>query len=74
MSDVTVIASGLQFPEGPVVLPDGSFLVVEIRRQTLTRVRLDGTTEVVATTGGRPSAPPSARTAASIRPNNGGFV
>ena len=31
------IADGLQFPEGPIALPDGSVLVVEIARRTLTR-------------------------------------
>ena len=29
--DVTILASGLSFPEGPVVLPDGDVLVVEVR-------------------------------------------
>ncbi len=33
-----VIADDLQFPEGPVWVGDGSLLVVEIRRKTLTRV------------------------------------
>lgn len=42
------VASGLRFPEGPVVLPDGSVLVVEVRGGTLTRCRPDGTTEVIA--------------------------
>ena len=32
------IAAGLQFPEGPIAMPDGSILLVEIRRGTLTRV------------------------------------
>ena len=38
----TEIASGLQFPEGPIALPDGSVLLVEIRRGTLSRVLPDG--------------------------------
>jgi gluconolactonase len=33
-----VIAEGLQFPEGPIAMPDGSVILVEIRRKTLTRV------------------------------------
>ena len=31
-----VMAEGLEFPEGPVALDDGSVLVVEIKRQTIT--------------------------------------
>ncbi len=67
------ITSGLQFPEGPVALPDGSVLVVEIKRGTLTRVLPDGRKIVVAETGGGPNG-------AAIGPdgkvwvcNNGGF-
>jgi len=67
------IASGLQFPEGPIAMPDGSVLLVEIRRGTLTRVAPDGTTTVAAETGGGPNG-------AAIGPdgkvyvcNNGGF-
>lgn len=67
------IASGLRFPEGPVALPDGDVLVVEIDRGTLTRVAPDGRLTVVATLGGGPNG-------AAIGPdgqvyicNNGGF-
>ncbi len=45
---------GLRFPEGPIALPDGSVLLVEIERGTLTRVEPDGTVEVVADCGGGP--------------------
>ena len=37
------IASGLQFPEGPVAMHDGSVVLVEIARGTLSRVLPDGT-------------------------------
>ena len=67
------IASGLQFPEGPIALPDGSVLLVEIQRGTLSRVTSDGKVTVVAETGGGPNG-------AAIGPddkvyvcNNGGF-
>ena len=50
-----VIATDLWFPEGPVVLPDGSFVVVEMRRQTLTHIRRDGRTSVIARLGGGPN-------------------
>jgi gluconolactonase len=54
-TDLRVLATGLRFPEGPVALADGSVLVVEIARGTLTRVGADGTTEVVADIGGGPN-------------------
>ncbi len=38
MGNVRVIATGLEFPEGPVAMPDGSVVLVEIRGQRLTRV------------------------------------
>ena len=49
------VATGLRFPEGPVALPDGSVVLVEIERGTVTRVAPDGTTSVVAETGGGPN-------------------
>jgi gluconolactonase len=49
------IATGLRFPEGPIALPDGSFLVVEIERRALTRIEADGHKTVVAETGGGPN-------------------
>ena len=55
MTAIREITSGLQFPEGPVAMNDGSVLVVEITRGTLTRVRPNGTKEVVAETGGGPN-------------------
>src|SRR4029077_20537120 len=73
MPEMRELASGLQFPEGPVALDDGSVLVVEIKGGTLTRVAPDGTKTVVAETGGGPNS-------AAIGPdgkvyvcNNGGF-
>ena len=46
-----IIAEGLKFPEGPIVLPDGSVILVEIQRGTLTRVSKGGKTEVIANLG-----------------------
>ena len=48
MSNSRVLATGLEFPEGPVVMPDGSVVLVEIRGRRLTRVWPDGRKEVVA--------------------------
>ena len=70
-----VMATGLGFPEGPVALPDGSVLVVEIAGGRLTRVLPSGELGASSRTsaGGRtarPSVPTgtamSATTAASI--------
>ena len=54
MSDFTLVTDGLEFPEGPIAMPDGSVLVVEIARGTLSRVR-DGEITVVAELGGGPN-------------------
>lgn len=73
MANFEVVTDGLLFPEGPVPLADGSVLVVEIARGTLTRVAPDGSKHVVAELGGGPNG-------AAIGPdghvyvcNNGGF-
>ena len=50
-----IMATELQFPEGPIAMADGSVLLVEIARQTLTRVGADGTVDVVANLGGGPN-------------------
>lgn len=67
------IATGLRFPEGPVALPDGSFLVVEIERRTLTRIEADGHKEIVADTGGGPNGAAIGPDGKCYLCNNGGF-
>ncbi|PWR24232.1 SMP-30/gluconolactonase/LRE family protein [Zavarzinia aquatilis] len=67
------IASGLRFPEGPVVLPDGDILVVEIERGTLTRVAPDGRLSVVAHLGGGPNGAALGPDGCVYVCNNGGF-
>ena len=73
MSELRTIATGLRFPEGPVVMKDGSIVLVEIERQTVTRVKLDGTTEVIAYTGGGPNGLAVGPDGAFYVCNNGGF-
>jgi gluconolactonase len=68
-----VIAEDLWFPEGPVWLGDGSLLVVEIRRQTLTRIWLDGRKSIVAMLGGGPNGAALGPDGACYVCNNGGF-
>jgi gluconolactonase len=67
------IASGLQFPEGPVAMADGSVLLVEIARGTLSRVTPDGRVHVVATLGGGPNGAAIGPDGAVYVCNNGGF-
>ena len=38
MSTLTPMATGLRFPEGPVAMPDGSVILVEIEAGRITRV------------------------------------
>ena len=59
------LATGLQFPEGPVAMDDGSVLLVEIARGTLTRVTADGRVQVVADLGAGPNGAASGLTARS---------
>jgi gluconolactonase len=73
MTDIREIATGLRFPEGPIAMPDGTILLVEIERQTLTRVHPDGRTEVVANTGGGPNGAAIGPDGACYICNNGGF-
>ena len=67
------VATGLQFPEGPVALEDGSVLVVEIARGTLSRVSPDGRVHVVAHTGGGPNGAAVDGSGHAYLCNNGGF-
>jgi gluconolactonase len=67
------IVSGLKFPEGPIAMPDGSVLVVEIMRGTLSRVTLTGEVTVVAETGGGPNGAAVGPDGAIYVCNNGGF-
>jgi gluconolactonase len=55
MADVRELAVDLEFPEGPVVLPDGSVAVCEIQGKRIARVDSDGNKETIAETGGGPN-------------------
>ena len=72
--DWRVVATGLRFPEGPVALPDGTVLVVEIERGTITRISPDGTVTVVAEPGGGPNGLALGADGKLYICNNGGFA
>lgn len=69
----TEIARNLQFPEGPVAMGDGSLLLVEIQRGTMSRVSPSGSVEVVAQLGGGPNGCALGPDGAAYICNNGGF-
>jgi gluconolactonase len=66
------VTTGLEFPEGPVALRDGSVLVVEVRGGRLTRVDRDGGKVIVAETGGGPNGAALGPEGAVYVCNNGG--
>ena len=74
MSELRVVATGLCFPEGPVAMKDGSVVLVEIERQTVSRVLPDGTVQVIARTGGGPNGLAEGPDGAFYVCNNGGFA
>jgi|TARA_B110000438_G_scaffold44464_1_gene44444 gluconolactonase len=75
MNEYDVIATGLQFPEGPVVMPDGSIVLVEVKRGTISRVDpTDGVIDVVARPGGGPNGAAVGPDGALYVCNNGGFA
>jgi gluconolactonase len=72
MSEIRELASGLGFPEGPVVMPDASVVVVEIQSGRLTRVGADGAKETVAEPGGGPNGAALGPDGRLYVANNGG--
>jgi gluconolactonase len=71
--DYAIVAEGLNFPEGPVVLDDGSLIVCEVAGGRLMRVARDGRLSVFAETGGSPSGLAVGPDGALYCCNNGGF-
>ncbi len=72
MAPFEILAENLQFPEGPIAMPDGSVILVEIKRGTLTRV-WNGKSEVIAHLGGGPNGAAFGPDGAVYVCNNGGF-
>ncbi len=72
MGQLTEVASGLHFPEGPIAMPDGSVIVVEMLAPRLTRVLPDGTKETIADIPGGPNGAAIGPDGALYLCNNGG--
>jgi gluconolactonase len=73
MSDLEIIATGLRFPEGPIAMPDGSIILVEIASGQVTRIGPDGSKSLVATPGGGPNGLAMGPDGKLYCCNNGGF-
>lgn len=71
--DLRVVARGLKFPEGPIALSDGSVIICEIERRTLTRISANGSAEVIADLGGGPNGAALGPDGACYVCNNGGL-
>ena len=72
-SPFEIVASGLEYPEGPVACADGSVLLVEVKGGRVTRVLPDGTKATVATTGGSPNGAAFGPDGKLYVCNSGGF-
>ncbi len=72
MPEIRELASGLRFPEGPVVLPDGAVVLVEIAAGRVTRIANDGRKDVVAEPGGGPNGAAIGPDGRLYVTNNGG--
>jgi gluconolactonase len=66
-----LVTEGLQFPEGPVAMSDGSVIVVEMKSETLTRVLPTGQKEIIAKLGGGPNGAAIGPDGAMYITNNG---
>lgn len=74
MHEPHVVATNLQFPEGPVAQADGSVLLVEIERRTISRVSPEGAVSLVAELDGGPNGLAVGPDGALYVANNGGFL
>jgi gluconolactonase len=72
MTEFTEITSGLRFPEGPIAMPDGTVILVEMFGPRITRVHPDGTKETVVEIEGGPNGAAIGPDGALYLCNNGG--
>ncbi|MHB1091145.1 MAG: SMP-30/gluconolactonase/LRE family protein, partial [Ilumatobacteraceae bacterium] len=72
MVEFVEVASGLRFPEGPIAMPDGSVVLVEMFGKCITRVMPDGSKTTVAKIEGGPNGIAVGPDGALYLCNNGG--
>ncbi|MEO5974935.1 MAG: SMP-30/gluconolactonase/LRE family protein [Ilumatobacteraceae bacterium] len=72
MADFVEVASGLRFPEGPIAMPDGSVVLVEMFGKCITRLMPDGTRNTIAEIEGGPNGIALGPDGALYLCNNGG--
>ena len=68
----TIVAGGLRFPEGPVVMNDGSLLFVEIQSRSINRLSAAGYVSLTAQLDGGPNGLAIGPDQALYIANNGG--
>ncbi len=69
--ELTLVAEGLKFPEGPVAMKDGSVVLTEIEGKRVLRVTPNGEIKVVAETDGGPNGLAAGPDNALYLTNNG---
>lgn len=72
MAELREITTGLAFPEGPIAMPDGSVVLVEMFGPAITRVHPDGKKEVISEIEGGPNGLAVGPDGALYLCNNGG--
>lgn len=70
--ELVEVTSGLRFPEGPIAMPDGSVILVEMFGPRVTRVHPDGSKETIAEVPGGPNGAAIGPDGALYLCNNGG--
>jgi len=71
MAELVEVASNLKFPEGPIAMPDGTVILVEMFGPRLSRVHPDGTVETIAEVPGGPNGAAIGPDGAAYVANNG---
>jgi gluconolactonase len=72
MVEMTLLTDGLEFPEGPVAMSDGSIVLTEIKAGRITRVSPDGSKDTLAQPGGGPNGAALGPDGKLYVTNNGG--
>ena len=72
--ELELVTEGLEFPEGPIAMADGSVILVEIQGRRLSRVSADGKRATIADLGGGPNGAAIGPDGAVYVCNNGGMA